>query len=226
MVVEGHLADVLAWLEPHALLLALALPPVIRAVGHFIPEELFMVAIGVLAARTGSPAQAAVLLVAAAVSHLVTDHAIFLAGRWLRPRLDRFPKIRGRLAFVTERLEETPSAMAGFVPARVLPLGRGAWLAGCGVAAVPWRRFVVWDATALSVHVAVWCGLGWWLSGDLARLEATAATGKVMGAWIVVAAISVITAVVLVRRRHSWQPATVRAARRVGRTLRDLRRPQ
>ena len=37
-----------------AILLALLLPPLIRLVGHWIPEELFMVAIGVLAARSPS----------------------------------------------------------------------------------------------------------------------------------------------------------------------------
>lgn len=220
---EGHLAEALSWLEPHALLLALALPPVIRAVGHVIPEELFMVAIGVLAARTGSAAEAVALLAAAAISHLVTDQTVFLAGRWLRPRLDRFPEISTRLESVTNRLLENPSAMVGFVPARVLPLGRGAWLAGCGVAGVPWRRFVVWDVAAIAIHLAAWSGLGWWLSGDLARLEATATSGKVVGLWFFVAMISVVGAIVLFRRRHRWQPATVRVAQRVGRSLRDLR---
>jgi membrane protein DedA with SNARE-associated domain len=223
IAVEGHLAQIVAWIEPHALLLALALPPVIRAVGHLIPEELFMVAIGVLAARGGSATDAAVLLCAAGLSHLATDHVVYAAGRWLRPRLDRFPGIARRLTAVTARLEERPSAMAGFVPARVLPLGRAAWLAGCGVARVPWRRFLGWDVAALSAHVAVWCGLGWWLSGDLARLEATAASGKVFGAWLVAAVLSVITAVALIRRRHRWQPATARAARRVGESIRGLR---
>lgn len=223
MVVEGHLADILAWIEPHGLLLALALPTVIRAVGHFIPEELFMVAVGVLAARTGSPAEAMKLLAAAGLGHLITDQMVYLAGRWLQPCLGRFPAIRDRLQSVTERLNESPSAMAGFVPARVLPLGRAAWLAGCGVAGVRWRRFMAWDVAALTVHVAVWCGLGWWLSGDLARLEATAASGKLLGVWLVVALISAMTATVVVRRRHRWQPATVRAFRRVGDSFRSLR---
>jgi membrane protein DedA with SNARE-associated domain len=224
--VEGHLADFLAWLEPHALLLALALPPVIRVVGHVVPEELFMVAMGVLAARTGSTAAAATLLAAAALSHLVTDHLVYLAGRWLRPRLNRFPRVRGRLDSVTARLEQNPSAMAGLIPARVLPLGRAAWLAGCGVSGISWRRFAAWDLAAVAAHVLAWCGLGWWLAGDLARLEATAASGRTVGAWLVAAAISVLTAAALVRRRHLWQPATARAARIVGDSFRHLRKPR
>jgi membrane protein DedA with SNARE-associated domain len=217
--VEGQLADVLAWLEPHAIVLALVLPPVIRAVGHVIPEELFMVAVGVLAARSGSPGSAATLLAAAAISHLATDQVVYLAGRWLRPRLDRFPRIRGRLESVTVRLDRTPTAMIGFIPARVLPLGRAAWLAGCGVAGLPWKRFAAWDVAALTAHVAAWCGLGWWLAGDLARLEATAASGKTLAGWLAVALISMVTAVAVVRRRRLWQPATARAARRLGRGL-------
>jgi len=219
--VESHLAQFLAWLEPHALLLALLLPPVIRAVGHVIPEELFMVAVGVLAARAGSPTEAAVLLAAAGLSHLVTDQAVYLAGRWLRPRLGRFPRIASQLESVASRLEGSPAAMAGFVPARVLPLGRGAWIAGCGVAGVSWRRFLAWDLVALSVHLLAWSGLGWWLAGDLARLEATTATGRVVGIWLAVALVAVVSSVFLARRWPRWQPATVRVARRLGRSFRQ-----
>ena len=123
------LADLITWLEPHALLLALALPPVIRIVGHWIPEEIFMVAIGVLAARSISTREAALIFGAVTLSHFTTDQVVYLAGRWLRPRLDRFPRIATRLGAVTRRLTNSPGALIGLVPARVLPLGRGAWLA-------------------------------------------------------------------------------------------------
>ena len=96
----------------------------------------------------------------------------------------------------------------------------GAWIAGCGVAGVPWGRFLVWDLIALSAHVLVWSGLGWWLAGDLARLEATTATGRVFGVWLAVALIAVVSAVFLARRWPRWQPATVRVARRLGRSVR------
>ncbi len=218
---ESHLAHILAWLEPHALLLALGLPPLIRAVGHVIPEELFMVAVGVLAARAGSPTEAVVLLAAAGLSHLITDQAVYLAGRWLRPRLDRFPRISSQLESVTARLNESPAAMVGFVPARVLPLGRGAWIAGCGVAGISWRRFLTWDLVALSVHLLAWSGLGWWLAGDLARLEATTATGKVLGTWVAVALVTVVSTIYLAKLWPRWQPATVRVARRLGRSFRQ-----
>lgn len=218
------IADILAWIEPRALLLALGLPPVIRAVGHVIPEELFMVAIGVLAARAGSPADAAVLLLAVTLSHLITDQAVYGGGRWLRPRLGRFPRIERRLEAVATRLADSPLALAGLVPARVLPIGRAAWLAGCGVAEVSWRRFLAWDTLAVAAHVVTWSGLGWWLAGDLARLESTTATGRWLGTWLAGSLIAALSALLLVRSRLRWQPATARVARRLGRSIQSLTR--
>ena len=218
----GALADALAWLGPRALVLAVAMPPVIRVFGHVIPEELFMVAMGVLAARATSPSQAAVLLVALAVSHVVTDQLVFGGGRWLHPRLNRFPGIKRRLAGVAARLDESPSALAALVPARVLPCGRAAWLAAAGIAGVRWRRFLAWDVVAVAAHVVVWSGLGWWLAGDLARLESTAAVGGWIGAAMIVAAIAAVPTLLVMRSRPRWQPATAEVARRLGRSIRQL----
>jgi membrane protein DedA with SNARE-associated domain len=215
-----HLVDLIAWIEPHAILLALVLPPLIRVVGHWIPEELFMVAIGVLAARSPSAGTAAVILGAALLSHFVTDQIVYMGGRWLRPRLEQFPRIEARLASVTDRLADSPSALLGLVPARVLPLGRGAWLAACGVVRIPWVRFASIDLAALVVHLAVWSGLGWWLAGDLARLAASADAGRVAGVWIAVTLITAITVVILWRSREAWQPRTISTVRRAGRSFR------
>jgi membrane protein DedA with SNARE-associated domain len=200
--VLSHLTDLIIWLEPHAFLLAFALPPVIRVVGHWIPEELFMVAMGVLAARTDSPGVAAGIFGAVVISHFATDQAVYLAGRWLRPRLGRFPRIEVRLRSVTDRLANSPAALLGLVPARVLPVGRGAWLAACGVVQVPWPRFAAVDLAALVVHLAVWSGLGWWFAGDLRRLSASADAGKVVGTWLAVALILAISAVTVWRSRE------------------------
>jgi membrane protein DedA with SNARE-associated domain len=219
LIVEGTLAEVLAWLEPRALLLAIALPPIIRLVGHLLPEEVFMVSMGVLAARTGSPREATVLLLVVVLSHFVTDQAVFLGGRWIRPRLDRFPRIRDRLSIVTDRLASSPLALLWFVPARVFPFARGAWMAGCGVMGVAWRRFVAIDLVALSVHLVTWSGLGWWLAGDLARLESTTHAGKVTASWAAVMIASIMLMWFGWRHRHAWQPTTVRVARKLGRTL-------
>ncbi len=201
----GHLTDLISWLEPHALLLALVLPPVIRVVGHWIPEELFMIAMGVLAARADSAGAAALILGAVVVSQFLTDQAVYIAGRWLRPRLDRFPRIENRLRFVTDRLAESRVALLGLVPARVLPLGRGAWLAACGVVRVPWPRFAAVDLAALVVHLAVWSGLGWWFAGDLQKLSASADTGKLVATWLAVALVIAISAVIVWRTREGRQ---------------------
>jgi len=215
-----NLADLISWIEPNAILLALVLPPLIRVVGHWIPEELFMVSMGVLAARSPTAGTAALILGAVVLSQFVTDQVVYLGGRWLRPRLGRFPRIEARLASVTNRLTETPGAILGLVPARVLPLGRGAWLAACGVVRVGWMRFAAIDLAALIVHLVVWSGLGWWLAGDLGRLAASADAGRVAGMWLAAALLTVISAVVLWRSRQSWQPRTVRTVRRAGRSLR------
>ena len=215
-----NLPDLISWIEPHAILLALVLPPLIRVVGHWIPEELFMVTMGVLAARSPTAGTAALILGAVVLSQFVTDQVVYLGGRWLRPRLGRFPRIEARLASVTNRLTETPGAILGLVPARVLPLGRGAWLAACGVVRVGWMRFAAIDLAALIVHLVVWSGLGWWLAGDLGRLAASADAGRVAGVWLAAALLTVISTVVLWRSRQSWQPRTVRTVRRAGRSLR------
>jgi membrane protein DedA with SNARE-associated domain len=223
--VESTLAEILTWLEPHALLLAVALPPVIRIVGHLVPEELFMVATGVLAARSGTAGEAASLLIAVTLSHIATDHCVYLAGRWLRPRLWRFPRVQRRLQRVTRRLSSSPAALLGLIPARVLPLGRGAWLASCGVVGVSWRRFLLADVSALTVHLTLWSGLGWWLGGDLGRLETVVHVSKVTGVWAVTSLALILLLWFGWRRRQAWQPATARAVRTMGRSLRQLGRP-
>ncbi len=203
--VEQQVAALVTWLEPNALWVVLVLPMVIRIVGHWLPEEVFMLAVGAMAARAASPVDAALLLGAAFLGHLATDQAMFFGGTWLRPRLARFPRLDERLLRVSDRLQGSSLALLTLVPARVLPLGRGAWLAGCGMARVGWPRFLAVDVLALLTHVAVWCGLGWWMGGNTARLATADALGAAAG-WTATALVVAVVGVLTWRRRESWQP--------------------
>lgn len=223
--VEHQLQQTILWIQPNAVWLALTLPVLIRLVGHWLPEEIFMMALGVLAARAGSPMAAARLLAAAWLGHLIMDQAVFFAGRWLRPRLDRWPRLAKRLEAVTGRLGSTPSALFLLVPARVLPLGRAAWLAGAGVVDVGWGRFLAVDALALVVHVTTWCGLGWWMASDLGELAAAARSGTVLALWAAVAALIAVVAVAVWRRRDRWSSSLARVATAAKQRLRHPLRP-
>jgi len=183
-----------------------------------------MVTIGVLASRSTSSGTTVTILGAVLLSHFITDQVVYLGGRWLRPRLGRFPRIEARLSSVTDQLTISPGALLGLVPARVLPLGRGAWLAACGVVRIPWVRFAAVDLAALVIHLAVWCGLGWWLAGDLSRLATSVDAGKIAGMWLAAALLTAITIVILWRSREVWQPRTIRVVRRAGRSLKRLGR--
>lgn len=222
--VEMSLADLLARLDSSALLLALVLPPIIRVVGHLIPEELFMVAMGVAASRADSPSKAALLLIAVVASHFIADQGIYGVGVWLRPRLQRFARIRARLEVVTARLESSPHGLLALIPGRVFPIGRGAWLASCGVVGVPWSRFAAVDLLALLAHLVLWSGLGWWLADDIGRLEASAALVGTSGVWIITAAAATVFVVLLWRHRLRLSETAVTVAQVAGRAGANLTR--
>ncbi|MCP4896479.1 MAG: hypothetical protein GY906_05840 [bacterium] len=214
------IADVVAWMEPRALILALFLPPVIRIVGHWLPEELFMISIGVLAARAGSPLAAGTILGAVFIGHFYTDQSAYALGRWvLGPRLQRFPRVQRPIEKVASRLVSSPAALLGFIPARILPLGRGAWLVGCGVVRIGWPRFIAVDVLTLALHVMLWCGLGWWMANDLARLQVSAEYGRTIAVWLAVVLVTSVAMILLWRFRAAWQPVSVRIARRASQLL-------
>ncbi len=190
------MAGPLELLGDHAFLLAVVLPPAIRVAGHWLPEEPLMVALGVVAATRGGPEGLAVLLVAWA-SHLATDQTVFTVGLRLRPRVLRVPRAARRVVPVARRLARSPWALWWLVPARVLPLGRGAWLLAAGMAAVPRARFAVVDAVAVTVHVAVWCGLGWLARRDV---EVLLALARPVTLWVAAAAAGAALAVAGWRR--------------------------
>ncbi len=147
-------------LQAHALLLAVVLPVMIRLVGHWLPEEPLMVAMGAVAAQS-APARAALLLVTLWASHTATDYAVFSLGRLMAPRLDRWPRVARKVRPVADRVARSRWTLAALIPVRVFPVGRGAWLFGYGLAGVRGVAFVVVDAAAVALFLLMWCGLGW-----------------------------------------------------------------
>jgi membrane protein DedA with SNARE-associated domain len=183
-------------LQAHAILLAVLLPPAIRLAGHWLPEEPLMMAMGIVASQA-APGHAALVLALLWASHSATDHAVFSLGNVALPRLGRWPRVQRRVVAVGERLAESRWALLSFIPARVLPLGRGAWLLAFGVAGVARSRFAAVDAVAITLHLLVWCGLGWWLgvhAGDLVAVARPAAL------WLLLAAVAAFAAVLVWRR--------------------------
>ena len=203
------LTNLLAWIEPHAVLLALVLPAVIRVVGHWLPEELFMVAVGVLASRR-SPAEAAVLLGAVWLGHFLADQGVYTLGRAVMAPLLRRERVRRHVGPILRRIQGSPRALWGLIPARVLPLGRGAWLLAAGGAGVSRWRFVAVDAVALTAHVALWCGLGW-VAEDGAMLLVE--SGRSAALWAALAAVAAGAAVLAWRRLEVLRPLRLRMER-------------
>jgi membrane protein DedA with SNARE-associated domain len=184
-------------LQAHALLLAILLPPAIRLAGHWLPEEPLMVAMGILATR-GTSEQAVAIFAALWASHAATDNAVFCLGRIIAPHLERWPRIARRVRPVAARVATSRWMLAALIPARVLPLGRGAWLAGFGMAGVRWLTFAAVDALAVAVFLFVWCGLGWWVGP---RIGAFLPVAKPAGLWLLLAVVASAAAVLAWRHR-------------------------
>jgi membrane protein DedA with SNARE-associated domain len=189
-----------------------------RFVGHLLPEELFMIAIGVVAHRADSPADATVLLGAVFVGHLIGDHTMFAVGVWLERRTQAFPRLAARVRPLAARLRSRPSRLLGLIPGRVFPFARGAWMAACGYVNVPLWLYTTVDALAIVVHIAFWSGLGWFFAGHVSSLEVLVEAAPVVAAWIVATLLTAIGSVVVWRRKapgrlKEWAPESWRALR-------------
>lgn len=202
---EIGLSGAVEALAPHAVLLALALPVVMRFVGHALPEELFMIAIGVVASRAESHADASLLLAAVFIGHLIGDHVMFCVGIWLERRSGGFPRLAERIHPLVHRLRARPSHLLGFIPGRVFPFARGAWMAACGYVKVPLWLYTSIDAFAIAAHIAFWCGLGWFFAGQVSSLEIVVEAAPVVAGWIAATLIAAALSVMLWRRKApSW----------------------
>jgi membrane-associated protein len=114
-----------------------------------VPSEATAIAAGVVAGTGGLSVE--VVILAAAAGAIVGDNITFTGGHFLGERLNRRffqgDKARKRVDWARRTLEERGPYL--IVVARFIPGGRTVTMFTAGfVEAMPWRRFIVFDAIA------------------------------------------------------------------------------
>jgi membrane-associated protein len=117
-----------------------------------VPSEATAIAAGVVAGTGGLAVE--VVIVSAAAGALVGDNLTFAGGHFLGERLERRffqgEKAQKRIAWARRTLEERGPYL--IVVARFIPGGRTVTMFTAGfVEAMPWRRFIVFDALACAI---------------------------------------------------------------------------
>ncbi|MCP3136618.1 DedA family protein [Pyxidicoccus xibeiensis] len=161
----------LPWLLTHGSAALLFAALVAGGVGVPIPEDLVLLATGILAHQGVLPLPLALGLALAGV--LCGDLALFLTARRLGPKLYEHRRLRGLLPPERrERLAKLYSRHGGWVVfgGRFLSVLRGAVFAMAAVQGMPLRRFLLWDVLALCVSVPVVVGLGYVFSHSVDRV--------------------------------------------------------
>lgn len=159
------------WMLTHGSAAVLFAALVAGGLGVPIPEDLVLLATGILAHRGMLPLPLAVGVALAGV--LCGDLALFLTARRLGTALYEHPRLRRLLP--PERRERISALYARHggrlvFAGRFLSVLRGAVFAMAAVQGMPLRRFLLWDALALCVSVPVVVGLGYAFSHSVDRV--------------------------------------------------------
>lgn len=146
---DAELIDALLaspWLVPAVFALVVA-----DAFLVVVPSETVVVAVGALAAASGSPVVWAVLPVAA-LGAVLGDSLCFLIGR--RIGLDRFTRRPGRVQRAVDRVRSTVRERPAVLifTARYIPFARIAVNLAAGAGGLPYRRYL---------PLSVLAGVGW-----------------------------------------------------------------
>ncbi|NMO23212.1 DedA family protein [Pyxidicoccus fallax] len=187
----------LPWMLTHGSAAVLFLVLVAGGVGVPIPEDLVLLATGILSHRGVLPLPLALAMAFCGV--LCGDLLLFLTARRLGPALYEHRRLRGLLPPERrERLARLYARHGGRLvfAGRFLSVLRGAVFAMAAVQGMPVRRFVLWDALALCVSVPVVVGLGYAFSHSVDRV--TRGLGRVEHG-VVITAVLGLVALVLAR---------------------------
>lgn len=165
--------DVLQFLLSHGSIALIVLASIVAALAMPIPEDIMLLAAGVLVFR--GEVSYVEALVACAIGVFLGDTTIFLLARRLGPAaLSRRPL---RWLITPERhakIEEMFAKYGSFIVfmARHMAGLRAPTFAMAGIHKMPITKFWLWDGLGLCVSAPVVIGIGYWLADNLDEARA------------------------------------------------------
>jgi membrane protein DedA with SNARE-associated domain len=165
--------DVLGILLSHGSIVLIVLALIIAGLGLPIPEDIMLLAAGVLVHRGEVTYVEA--LIACAVGVFIGDTTIFLLARRLGPSaLERRPLSWLITPERRERIEEMFTRYGNVIVfmARHMAGLRAPTFAMAGMHNMPITKFWLWDGLGLCVSAPVVIGIGYWLADNLDRAKA------------------------------------------------------
>jgi membrane protein DedA with SNARE-associated domain len=165
--------DVLGILLSHGSIVLIVLALIVAGLGLPIPEDIMLLAAGILVHR-GEVTYAGALL-ACAIGVFVGDTTIFLIARRLGPAaLDRRPLSWLITPSRKEKIEEMFTRHGNVIVfmARHMAGLRAPTFAMAGMHNMPITKFWLWDGLGLCVSAPVVIGIGYWLADNIDRARA------------------------------------------------------
>ncbi|MFT3927325.1 MAG: DedA family protein [Myxococcales bacterium] len=165
--------DVLGILLSHGSIVLIVLALIVAGLGLPIPEDIMLLAAGVLVHR-GEVSYLGALL-ACAVGVFIGDTTIFLLARRLGPAaLERRPLKWLITPERREKIEESFTRYGNVIVfmARHMAGLRAPTFAMAGMHNMPITKFWLWDGLGLCVSAPVVIGIGYWLADNLDRAKA------------------------------------------------------
>ena len=164
--------DVLGFLLSHGSIALIVLALIVAGLGVPVPEDIMLLAAGVLVQREEATYTGA--LIACAFGVMVGDTTIFLLARRLGPSaLERWPL---RWLLTPERRERIDGLFSRYgnvivFMARHMAGLRAPTFAMAGLHGMPISKFWLWDGLGLCVSAPLVIGIGYWLADNLGRAK-------------------------------------------------------